>query len=74
MTILPIVQVPVASNSESSNPENTVIKSPCNIKWAKKCLSGDFGKGTSKVSRSLVQDEVPNSYLLQALGKLDENK
>ena len=74
MIILPIVQVPVASNSESSSPENMVTKSPCIIKRAKKCFSGHFGKGISKVSRSLLQDEVPDSYLLQAVGKLDENK
>ena len=74
MIILPIVQVPVASNSESSSPENMVTKSPCIIKRAKKCFLGHFGKGISKVSRSLLQDEVPDSYLLQAVGKLDENK
>ena len=50
MIILPIVQVPMASNSESSSPESMVTKSPCIIKWAKKCISGDFGKGTSKVA------------------------
>ena len=74
MIIFPIVQIPVAYNSESSSPENMVTKSPCIIKWAKKYILGDFGKGTSKVSRLLLQDEVPDSYLLQALGKLDENK
>ena len=29
MIILPIVQVPVASNSDSSSPKNMVTKSPC---------------------------------------------
>ena len=74
MIILPIVQLPVASNSESSSPENMVTKSSCIIKQAKKFLSGDFRKGTSKVPRPLLQNEVPDSYLLQALRKLDENK
>ena len=74
MIILPIVQVPVAPNSEPSSPENSVTKSPCIIKQAKKSLSGDFGKVISKVARPLIQDEVPDSYLLQALGKLDETK
>ena len=76
MIILPNVQVPVASNSEPSRPENSVTKSPCIIKRAKKSLSGYFGRGTPNVAikRPLLQDEVPDSYLLEALGKIDENK
>ena len=74
MILLPIVEVPVTSINEPSSPENSVTKSPCIIKRAKRSLSGDLTKGTSKVTKQLLQGEVPDRDLLQALGKLDETK
>ena len=74
MILLHIVEVPVASTSEPSSPDNSVTKPPCIIKRAKRSLSGDLTKGTSKVAKQLLQGEVPDSDLLQALGKLDETK
>ena len=74
MILLPIVEVPVASTSEPSSPENSLTKSPCIIKRAKRSLLGDLTKGTSKVAKQLLQGEVPDSDLLQALEKFDKTK
>ena len=49
MILFPIVEVPVASTSETSSPENSVTKSPCIIKRAIRSLLGDLTKGTSNL-------------------------
>ena len=54
MILLPIVEVPVASTSEPSSPENSLTKSPCIIKRAKRSLLGDFTKGTSKTWKAIT--------------------
>ena len=83
LILLPIVEVPVQSTSQPSSPQNSLTKSPCIIKWAKRSLSANFAKATStppkqspqgEVPKPLLQGEVSDSDLLQALGKLDETK
>ena len=74
LIFLPIVEVPVSSTSQSSIPKNSLTKSPCIIKRAKRSLSANFAKATSTPPKALLQGEVSDSDLLQALGKLDENK
>ena len=83
LILLPIVEVPVQSTSQPSSPQNSLTKSPCIIKRAKRSLSADFTKATStppkqlpqgEVPKPLVQGEVSDSDLLQALEKLDETK
>ena len=49
MILFPIVEVPVASTSEPSSPENSVTKSPCIIKRAKRSLLGDLTKEHQKL-------------------------
>ena len=58
MILLPIVEVPVQSTSQPSTPQNTLTKSPCIIKWAKRSLSTDFAKATSTPPKQLPQGEV----------------
>ena len=83
LILLPIVEVPVQSTSQPSSLQNSLTKSPCIIKRAKRSLSADFAKATSTAPKQLPQGEVPkpllqgkvsNSDFLQALGKLDETK
>ena len=74
LILLPTVEVPVTCTSETSSPENSVPKLPYIIKKARRSLLAEFGKGTSKVVKQLLQGEVPDDDLLQALGKVDETK
>ena len=83
LIFLPIVEVSVHSTSQPSSPQNPLTKSPCIIKRAKRSLLADFAKATStplkqlpqgEVPKPLLQGEVSDSDLLQALGKLDETK
>ena len=83
MILLPIVEVPVQSTSQPSSSQNSLTKSPCIIKRAKRSLSADFAKATStppkqlsegEVPKPLLQGEVSDSDLMQALGKHDETK
>ena len=83
LILLPIVEVPVQSTSQPLSLQNSLTKSPCIIKRAKWSLSANFAKATStppkqlgqsEVPKQLLQGEVSDSGLLQALGKLDQTK
>ena len=58
MILFPIIEVPVQSTSQPSTPQNTLTKSPCIIKQAKRSLSTDFAKATSTSPKQLPQGEV----------------
>ena len=60
MILLPIVQVPVQSTSQPSSPQNSLTKSPCIFKWAKRSLLANFAKATSTPPKQSPQGEVPS--------------